>query len=154
MSASAAEFAISSAQAMVAFGENWARHLPSGAVVFLRGDLGAGKTTLARGILRGLGHRGATPSPTYTLVEAYDLPCGAVYHMDLYRLEDAEELEMLGAREWLDGDAIVLVEWPQRGQARMPAPDFQVNIRQLKQQGQGERQVEVRAADGVALPRL
>ncbi len=141
-------FTVPSAQAMLELGEGWARRLHDGAVVFLCGDLGAGKTTLVRGILHGMGHRGAVLSPTYTLVEGYSLPRGAVYHVDLYRLEHADELEMIGVREWLDGSAILLIEWPERGMERMPAPNFRIDIHY---QNRGRR-VSVRSADGAELP--
>ncbi|MGI9311116.1 MAG: tRNA (adenosine(37)-N6)-threonylcarbamoyltransferase complex ATPase subunit type 1 TsaE [bacterium] len=121
-------FDIQSQHAMLELGRAWAGALDAGAVVFLSGDLGAGKTTLARGILDGLGHRGAVTSPTYTLVERYALARGAVYHLDLYRLDDPTELEMTGLRDWLDGDAIVLIEWPERGAGRMPKPSWRVEI--------------------------
>jgi len=106
---------------MLELGHSWAGRIGGGAVVFLDGDLGAGKTTLARGILRGMGHHGAVTSPTYTLVEHYAPGGRDVYHFDLYRLEDPAELEMTGLRDLLDGRAILLVEWPQRGAGRTPA---------------------------------
>ena len=104
----------------------------SGGVVFLSGDLGAGKTTLVRGFLRALGHRGAVKSPTFTLVEPYELeePGGrrAVNHFDLYRIEGVADLEGLGFRDYLDGAALCLIEWPERGARAAVAPDLEVRI--------------------------
>ena len=99
-----------------------------GGLVFLDGDLGAGKTTLVRGLLRGLGHRGPVRSPTYTLVETYELPAVRVHHLDLYRIADPDELEFLGIRDLLDGASLTLVEWPERGAGVLPAPDLVVRI--------------------------
>lgn len=100
----------------------------AGGLVFLTGELGAGKTTLVRGLLRGLGHQGPVRSPTYTLVESFELPQALVHHLDLYRIADAEELEYLGIRDLLDGASLVLVEWPERGAGVLPAPDLSVHI--------------------------
>jgi tRNA threonylcarbamoyladenosine biosynthesis protein TsaE len=102
-------------------------------VVFLEGDLGAGKTTLVRGILRGLGWSGNVKSPTYTIVEPYELDGVNLYHFDLYRLADAEELEYLGLREML-GHGMLLFEWPERGEGFLPEPDCVIRIAH-KQQG-------------------
>lgn len=97
-------------------------------VVTLRGELGAGKTTLVRGLLRALGHLGAVRSPTYTLVEPYELHGSRVLHIDLYRIGDARELDGLGLREELGG-ALVLVEWPERATGALPPADLEITLR-------------------------
>lgn len=104
------------------------RDRPGPWLIALEGSLGAGKTTLARGFLRALGHAGRVPSPTYTLVEPYDVGGREVLHLDLYRLADAGELEYLGFRDVFDGDATVLVEWPARAGTRMPPADIRVSL--------------------------
>lgn len=114
--------------AMEALGRRLAAGLGAGAVVFLRGQLGAGKTTLVRGILRGCGHGGAVKSPTYTLVEPYRLGERSIYHFDLYRLNDPEELEFLGVRDYLSGSGICLIEWPERGAAVLGGADLEIAI--------------------------
>lgn len=97
--------------------------------VGLAGDLGAGKTTWVRALLRGLGHEGPVPSPTYTLVETYPLTGLTVVHVDLYRLADAEELEYLGLRDWLAEPRVwLLVEWPERAPALVAGTDLTIRL--------------------------
>lgn len=100
----------------------------SGGCVFLRGPLGAGKTTLVRGLLRALGHAGPVRSPTYTLIEPYRVGGIDVCHVDLYRLTDPLELETLGLRDHLLPAALTLIEWPERGHGVLPRPDLEVRL--------------------------
>lgn len=114
--------------AQVAFGEALGRALQGRGRIYLEGDLGAGKTTLTRGILRAYGYLGAVKSPTYTLVEPYELDSQRIYHLDLYRLADPEELEFIGGRDVLSDEAICIIEWPSRGEGWLPAPDIRLSL--------------------------
>lgn len=124
---------------MVEAGKRLGAALVDGGTIFFHGDLGSGKTTLCRGVLRAWGHTGAVKSPTYTLVEPYCYREVDIYHFDLYRLGDPEELEYIGIRDYFEPDNICLVEWPERGQGMLPAPDLEVF---LGYQGVG-RQLEL-----------
>ncbi|NLO79996.1 MAG: tRNA (adenosine(37)-N6)-threonylcarbamoyltransferase complex ATPase subunit type 1 TsaE [Xanthomonadaceae bacterium] len=111
-----------------AFGERLVLALPETSLIYLYGDLGAGKTTLARALIRALGHEGAVRSPTYTLIEPYELAGRRLYHLDLYRLGSPEELEDIGLRDLLAEPATLLVEWPEKGQGVLPPADLELRL--------------------------
>ena len=124
--------ALADAAATGALGRRLAAGMDRG-VVYLRGELGAGKTALARAILNGRGYTGKVKSPTYTLVEPYSVDGQTIYHLDLYRLSDPEELEYAGGRDYFDDQAICLLEWPEKAQGCLPEPDIEIALRYEKQ---------------------
>ena len=125
MTSSPAHYALADEAATLSFGARLTA-LPAPQVIFLHGDLGAGKTTLVRGYLRARGFEGTVRSPTYTLMESYPLSDGLVVHFDLYRMADPEELHALGLRELLHEGAVLFFEWPERGAGALPAPTLEL----------------------------
>jgi tRNA threonylcarbamoyladenosine biosynthesis protein TsaE len=122
--------------ATIALAQDLAPALLDGGVVYLRGELGAGKTTFARALLRAMGVGERVKSPTYSLLERYVVNGRDAFHLDLYRIADAGELEWLGLDELDAPGTIVLVEWPERGRGALPKPDLEIT---LEHEGQGRR---------------
>jgi tRNA threonylcarbamoyladenosine biosynthesis protein TsaE len=110
-----------------ALGARLGRSHPTNAVIYLKGELGAGKTSFVRGFIQSLGHQGHVKSPTYTLIEPYQIGEVSIYHLDLYRLSDPEELEYLGLREMLSS-GLCLIEWPEQGGPDLPLPDLTLHF--------------------------
>ncbi len=125
---SSAEIQMNGEADMLAFGQRLAATSLPGNVFFFQGELGVGKTTLARGFLRACGHKGAVKSPTYTLVEHYVLAAHTVFHFDLYRLVDAEEFEYMGGRDYFNPQSICLIEWAENGAGFLPEADLVITI--------------------------
>lgn len=119
---------IASSQEMEDLGASLVKNLRAPAIVYLRGELGTGKTTLVRGALRALGHHGLVKSPTFTIVESYSLAQLDIHHFDLYRISDPEELDFIGIREYFSDSSICFFEWPDQGGSVIPAPTIEIQI--------------------------
>ena len=115
------------------FGARLYKLLPEKCVIFLQGDLGAGKTTLVRGFLRAAGYNGTVKSPTYNIVEEYTIAQQAVFHFDLYRLSSPEELEWIGINDYFAQQSICFIEWPDLGSGFLPKPDIIIALTQQEQ---------------------
>jgi tRNA threonylcarbamoyladenosine biosynthesis protein TsaE len=115
-------------EATDAFASDLAKSLAPGITIYLHGDLGAGKTTLARSMLFALGHTGTAKSPTYTLVETYEINALTINHFDLYRLADPSELEYIGIRDYINAHSICIFEWADKGVGYVPPADIEITL--------------------------
>ena len=116
-------------QQTLRFGRQLGQDLIKGCIIYLQGELGSGKTTFVRSLLTGLGYNDKVKSPTYTIVKPYKLGQYDIYHFDLYRLADPEELEYLGIRDYFSENSVVLVEWPDKGWGFLPEPDVVIYLK-------------------------
>ena len=133
--------------ATLKMGRKLAANLKAGMTVFLNGPLGAGKTTLCRGLLQYYGYTGTVKSPTYTLVETYQYLTIPVCHFDLYRLGNGEELEYIGIRDYFSGVNLCLVEWSERAESYLPKPDLIIGLMPTNQNGQYGRKLVVKSTN-------
>ena len=115
------------------------------AVIYLEGDLGAGKTSLCQAIIHAFGYQGAVTSPTYNLIQEYPVSNGVIYHLDLYRLDDPTEIEFLGIKDLIDPGSIFLIEWPSRGGGYLPPASHQINIQKLSSESNLMREIELQS---------
>jgi tRNA threonylcarbamoyladenosine biosynthesis protein TsaE len=132
------QFPLADEAATLSLAQRLSTRLTPGLVIYLHGDLGAGKTTLVRGVLNALGHTGRVKSPTYTLLEPYSAGGLELRHFDLYRLNDEEEWESAGFRDEFDGQNIFFIEWPEKAQGLIPAADMEI---ELEMAGQGRKAI-------------
>jgi len=135
------------------FGAAFAERLKPGDVVYLCGDLGVGKTTLARSIIRALGFEGRVKSPSYGLIESYPGSAMNVVHLDLYRLCDPAEVVDLGIEAYLDEPAVLLIEWPERGLGQLPPANWLIEIRDWSESGEAMTARELRLTHPSADPK-
>ncbi len=126
-------FILNSAEETEAFGAQLFQLLPKKCIVFLIGDLGTGKTTLVRGFIRAAGHTGVVKSPTYNIVEEYQLNNRLIFHFDLYRLFDPEELEWIGMADYLQQQSTCFVEWPEKGEGYLSEPDVILSMTTIEE---------------------
>ncbi len=122
------QFILNTAEETEAFGAKLFQVLPEKCLVFLLGDLGAGKTTLTRGFMRAAGHIGTVKSPTYNIVEEYKIENRLFFHFDLYRLADPEELEWIGIADYLQEKSVCFIEWPEKGEGYLSEPDVILSL--------------------------
>ncbi len=113
-------------------GKHISRHCSAPFVIYLSGELGMGKTTLVRGLLSGLNYEGNVKSPTYTIVEPYELNNQEVYHFDLYRISDPEELEYIGIKDYFNDNSICIIEWPEKAKGTLPQANLEIEIEQYQ----------------------
>ena len=128
---------------MLELAEQFAKNLSPNRTIFLHGDLGAGKTTFVKGVLKSLGYKGNVKSPTYTLVEEYKLQKFNIYHFDLYRIADPEELEWIGIRDYFNDNNICFIEWPDKGGDFLPKANIDIKIKYLSK----GREIEILAKE-------
>lgn len=113
---------------MIDFAQSFANRIQAGQVIYLQGPLGAGKTTFARALIQALGYQGQVVSPTFTIVEPYELPEFTLFHFDLYRIEDPQELFNIGIHDYFSADSVSLIEWPERATSILPKADIDCQI--------------------------
>ncbi|QIW09412.1 tRNA (adenosine(37)-N6)-threonylcarbamoyltransferase complex ATPase subunit type 1 TsaE [Francisella sp. LA112445] len=122
---------VNNEEQMFELAKEYAKKLVPGTIVFLHGDLGAGKTTFVKGVIKSLGYQGNVKSPTYTLVEDYQFDGFSIYHFDLYRLADPEELEWIGVRDYFNENSICFIEWPEKAKGFLPEKASKILIKYI-----------------------
>ncbi|AJC48595.1 tRNA (adenosine(37)-N6)-threonylcarbamoyltransferase complex ATPase subunit type 1 TsaE [Allofrancisella guangzhouensis] len=130
---------VSNEEQMLSLAAEYSKNLQTNKIIFLHGDLGSGKTTFVKGVLKALGYKGNVKSPTYTLVESYEFKDFSIYHFDLYRISDPEELEWIGIRDYFNEKSICFIEWPDKGKDFLPKASSNIYIKHLAE----KREVEI-----------